>query len=152
MTLRLLLRNEIRSISSLRRASPLPSAFCDYSEQVYRLTEYISALDLRTKNPQELDISLAAYGVDLFDDNPRRGNLQKFRYSLFGKIFFLPQLKPVLNRARQTKKGWDKLVPSRSSPPLLAPVGKIRASSAINLGFHASLRANEIYSLKIADI
>lgn len=163
MALRSVLLTELRTISPLRRASIASSTFRDYARQVWNLTVYVAALGFPTDTLHQLDVAVSAYGVHLYDDNPRRGNLQKFRYTLFGVIFFLPELKPLLNRARQTEKGWDKTVPSASPPPvsvttvnamsaLLASVGRIRASLAINLGVHAFLRANEICSLRVADV
>lgn len=162
MSLRDALLHEFRSIFTLRQASLSSSTFRDYSKHVHLLTQYISALELGTATPHELDVSLASYGLHLYDGNPGSGNLQKFRCSFFGAIFFLSKLKASLNRARQTEKGWDRLVPFRSQPPLfsstvdaisawLAFVGKSRDSLAINLGFHAFLRANEIFRIQVID-
>lgn len=153
---------ELRTISRLRRASIAPSTFRAYSEEVRSLVAYISALSLSTDTPRQVDTAVSAYGVYLYDLNPRRSNLQKFRYSLFEIIFLVPELKLLLNISRQIEKGWDKTAPSKSPPPLsvttvnaisawLASFGRVRASLAINLGFHAFLRANEICSMQVTD-
>lgn len=163
MDLRLSLLRELQTISPLRRASISSSTFRDYTAQVRNFTVYVSALGLHTDTPLQLDLAVSAYGINLYDTNPRRGNLQRYRYALFGIIFLLPELKLHLNRARQTEKVWDRTVPSKSSPPLSvttvnamctwrASKGNIHASLAINLGFHGFLRANEICSLKVSDI
>lgn len=106
---------------------------------------------------------MCEFGMYLYNLNPKRGCLQQFRNALFGIILLLPELKSGMGRSRKLEKGWDRSVPAHSPPPLsltsvnalcawLASQGKFRQSLAINLGFHAFLRANEICRLRCADI
>lgn len=113
------LHHELDSVSPLRRASLAPTTFKDYINNVRRFLRYVQNFELPTSTEIDLDRALADYGLVLYDDNPKRGQLQTFRYALFGIIFLLPELKQCLGRARQLERGWDKTVPSRS--PLLSP-------------------------------
>lgn len=155
--------HELHNSSPLRRSSVPLTTFRDYSANVKSLLTYISALQLPSNTPLELDKAVSRYGVYLYDLNPRRGSLQSYRCTLFGIIFFMPELKSFLGRSRQPEKGWDKIVRSKSPSPLslttvnaipvwFASCGKIRASLAVNLGLHCFVRANEICNLKISDL
>lgn len=111
MSLRNALALELRSVSPLRQASVAPMTFRDYSENVRNLLTYVSALQLPTNTPADLDKAVSSYGIYLYDLKPKRGSLQKYRCTIYGIIFFLPELKALLGRSKQTEKGWDKTVP-----------------------------------------
>lgn len=162
MSLQNSLLHELRSISLLLRTSIGTTTFRDYINNVLLLI-YINSLQLPTDSASQLGFSVSSYGLYLYDFNSRRGNLQQYRCTFYGIFFLLPELKPLLNRSKQTKMGWDRALPSRSPPPLsvttfsaicawLSAKGKIRASFAVYLGFHCFLIANEICHLHISDI
>lgn len=113
MSLRRALVLELHTISPLRRASLVASTFRDYTENVRKVLTYITSLDLETDSASQLDVAVSNYGVFLYDLNPKCGNLQQFRYTIFGIIFLLQEIKTSLSWSKQTK-GWDKTVPSNS--------------------------------------
>lgn len=99
------IKDEVLSVSPLRRASLSPSTFKEYA---LRTSEFVAFLNIEkpsTASFEEVDKSLCEFGVYLYDLNPRLGSLQHFHNALFGTIFFLPELKSHLCRSRQLEKG-----------------------------------------------
>lgn len=98
------LRCEIRSISPLCRALLASTTFRDYTDQVQELVDNISNVGLETDTLQHLHIAISRYCTFVYDENPRRGNLEKYGYTVNWIIFLLPELRLLLNRARPIEK------------------------------------------------
>jgi len=89
--------------------------------------------------------------------------LSPARHALYGMEMYMPHLRRQLVRSRQAIRGWRKLVPAVSHPPLtweltnvialqLAHHGHWRYGVAVLLGFDCMMRVSELLALTTDDI
>lgn len=121
------LRYDLRFISPLRRASLDSFTFPDYALNVRELLKYIESIKISSDNPHQLDVTLSNYEVYFYDLNSKRGNLQKYRYTIYGTIHLLSDIKRLLRYSKKSKK-LGQAVTSKS--PSLLSVTTVNAISA----------------------
>ena len=136
--------------------------------KAYRISVSIFKKWLRRSCPEiwsitALDSALAVYATILYEENPKRGERQRFINTIFGLEFFVPVCKGLLREARMAAKGWNRVAPASSPPPLSLSIvhaisgfylrrNKIDYALAFSLGFHGYLRSNELLSLRFRDL
>jgi len=107
-----------------------------------------------------IDHSLSSYIEHLFlsGESPSLAS-----NTLFSIQYHIPQLKSRLYESKQTLRGWNKLSPKMSRPPLtkqlttviavsMAKAGYHNAAIATLLAFDTYLRVGELTSLKVCDV
>lgn len=153
----------LTTVSRLQSKAVKDSTFIAYSSAVQRFVEWIQSHYPSFDDFLQLDCLLCTYADVLYDENPRRGQRQLMVNTLCGVQFFRPETRRSLPRASLALKGWDKLVPSRSPPPI--PLAILEAicgylysrsmpnfSIAFILCFHGLLRAQELLATRFGDI
>lgn len=158
-----LLLSSLTSPTALQFASIKSSTVKSYSSAVRSFATWLSNHRPGLYTIPSLDAALAEYGTVLFDDNPRRGERQNFINTICGIEFFVPCTRRLLQESRLAAKGWDKLVPSRSPPPLPPSVvyaisgfysrrGNKLLAVAFHLAFNGYLRSLELLNIRVGDI
>lgn len=108
------------------------------------------------------DSLLAYYGVLLFDDTARRGNLQQFWYDVIGAECFAPEIRRTLMASFQAPFGCNRVVPTSLPPPmpisvsdalsvLLISNGNVPAGLSISLYLYSVMRAPELFNFATTD-
>ena len=137
-----------------------PATLRRYKEAVSAFFSWCSVRNLRRVSARELDQYLNEYFHYLFRLGRSKGDAVCTYYGFF---LFDPSLKGRLPLSGLALKGWDKLVPSRSHPPMtwelalvvavrMACVGQFAAAVATLLAFDCLLRVGELTKIRRSDI
>ena len=116
--------------------------------------------DERAATDAALDMLIVEYFHERFADGYGKSSAE---HLLFAWSHFMPEVRGMLPRAAQCVRGWNKLVPVNSHPPLtwdlavaigvrLAGIGKKRHGVAVLLGFDCLLRVGELCALRREDV
>lgn len=148
-----------------RKARPLltlafaPSTQKRYSEAVLNFVAWL--VQNQEDAPLDaIDDTLLDYFHYLFDAGAGKSQAQM---TLFGLVMYLPRLRHRFPLCAVALRGWNKVAPSVSYPPLTLELtcalsataalsGEWRAGVAIYLAFHGLLRISEFLSLKTQDV
>lgn len=131
-----------------------------YHRAAHDFLRWLSAASLDPSTPDEYDDLLTQYIHSLYAAHQPR---YKAVHAVYGIISMLPRLRLLLQTAKQALRGWGRLQPSESYPPLtweLTCAIAVRllvnrhfpAAVATLLGFDCLLRVNEILSIRADDI
>ena len=112
--------------------------------------------------PDELDDLLTDYLHELYEDNGGVGKTTA-SHTIFGLVKYLPRCSGQLPTAMASLKGWLKLRPSTSYPPLtwelavvlachLTSRGHLREGVGVLLSFDCLLRVGELVGLRRCDV
>ncbi len=151
----------------LRKASVAPSTLANYSNQLSYFFAWLAHNRLSPSNSRELDQAFECFLNSFFEARSGRG-LALARNALFGLFLLHPQLRSLMPSSRRAVKGWEKLCPSVSHPPLswgltlLLSVNLILSSPNFFLGISAAvamlvawdayLRVGELCELRLGNI
>jgi len=116
--------------------------------------------DERVTSDAALDMLLVEYFHERFADGYGKSSAE---HLLYAWAHYMPEVRGMLPRAAQCVRGWNKLVPVNSHPPLtwdlaiaigvrLAGIGKKRHGIAVILAFDALLRVGELCALRREDV
>jgi integrase len=152
---------QMTSKCSLLRNSVLePQTLKRYKAAVNDFLNFLSENNIKVKKDKQIDSALANYIEYLFF---HRLGKHKASLTFHGLLFFSPQLKWRLYESQLRIRGWNKLEPSKSHPPLtLELVILIATTMARNnylphaiatlLAFDCYLRISEFCRLHINDV
>lgn len=137
-----------------------PTTHVRYTQVFRKFAEYIHTNSIDIDDSAELDKSLVLYINSLYKNGD---SLSTAEHTFHSILFFLPEHKQKLPRTVQTLKGWSRIQPHTSHPPLtwsltvatavcMAKSGYIQHSIATLLAFHCYLRISEFTALHIQDI
>lgn len=157
------LRLGIEFINFLRESEKKASSFLSYRADSLRFLEWLESRPYFPLSLQRLDEELSSYAVILYEANSRRGQLQSLRNATYGLEYFFPQFKGKLAHARQAARGWDRLQPSKSPPPLSKDIvaaiayriyrsGQRSVAFAIAVGFLGFFRAAKLVNMRCDDV
>jgi len=146
----------------LLRAAYASSTYTSYSKAVKSFTQFCSLFNLPTATTQQLDRTFTIYFHWLYTSNNGRKRQQAVD-ALYGAIALVPRLRRCLPEAQLSLRGWSKLQPSKSHPPLTYPLagliacrmvvmGKMREAIGTLVAFEAFLRVSELANLRVVDI
>ena len=121
---------------------------------------WCSSYSIAPTSLPQLDFALQEYFHDQYFTD---GSRQSCSNLLCGVLLVLPNAKHKLSRARLCLRGWAKLAPSVSWPPMswdlstlvasfLVCKGSPRAAFAVLLAFDCLLRVSELCALKVSDV
>jgi integrase len=128
---------------------------------------WLSRNNIRPSSAREVDYAFEGFLHSFFAARDGRG-LALARNALFGLFLYYPHLQSLMPLARKAIKGWEKLCPSTSHPPLsweltvLLAVHLIVSSSNVVVGVSAAvgmllaweayLRVGELCGLQVGDV
>jgi integrase len=148
--------------SFIQQAAHLPKTRKRYKAAVRRFLRFVSRHALPVRTTDELDIAMNSFLHDLFirHDGKRKSTGQ---CAISGIRMLKPEWNPLFGRSRLTLKGWSRLVPTVSYPPLswglavciasvLAQAGRFDMGVAVLLLFDCYLRAGELIALRAGDV
>jgi integrase len=143
------------------------STLANYSDQLSYFLVWLSRNNIRPSSAREVDYAFEAFLHSFYAARKGKG-LALARNALFGLFLFYPHLRLSLPLSRRALKGWEKLCPSVSHPPLswelavLLSVQLIVSTSNLTLGVSAAvgvllaweayLRVGELCGLQVGDI
>ena len=139
-----------------------PATAASYRKAVAEFVEWLDDVDASPSSSFELDMAMSSWFQELYLDNDGKGR-SKASKALFGVILRLPHLRDKFPGARQALRGWEKLVPSQSYPPMPWGVALVVAARlwarlgpsfgvATILAFHCYLRVGELCNLRFRDV
>jgi integrase len=155
--------------SVLRAASLAPSTGSAYSAAVSQFITYCSSLPAhRHHDPPhraaalELDRCVEGY-ISLLYVRYHGRNRQLAVNTVYGIYVQTPELRGLLKRSEQLLKGWIRLAPPVSHPPLTWPLAVLLAATmagnglldcaiATLVGFDALLRVSEMLGIRVGDV
>lgn len=158
-----------RTSSMLRAASLAPSTLSAYVSAVSSFTAYCRSLPPHPHHDVphpaaalDLDVCVLGY-VSLLYSQHQGANRQLAVNTVYGLYLSRPEMRGLLRRSEQSLKGWARLTPPVSHPPLTWPLTVlIAATMAKNLlfdsaiatlvGFDALLRVSELVNIKVRDV
>ncbi len=137
-----------------------PATQKKYGTAVDEFLTWLLSHGLDSDDPSVIDEILTDYLHDLYLDGGGKGKAQD---TIFGLMAFSPQLKGRLHLSLLALRGWQKLQPVVSYPPLSAELcvavavklafsGHWRAGVGVLLAFDCFLRVGELTSLKCEDV
>jgi len=151
----------------LRKSSVASSTFKNYMNQLSYFLAWLSANNLKPSSPREIDHAFESFLQSFFSARDGRG-LALARNAMFGLCLVFPHLRQCLHDSRRSIKGWEKLCPSSSHPPLswnlasllashlLASTSDLRLGLALSVGlllaWEAYLRVGELCGLLVGDV
>lgn len=146
----------------LIEAALAPTTLAKYKQGVRLFIEWCIEHNYDCATIEELDELLSDYFHDLYEQGDGVGKGLAAQ-TLYGMIKFLPRLNDRLPTATMALKGWMKLKPSQSYPPLtwdlsvliacqMARQHKLRMAIATVLAFDCFLRVGELVSIRRADV
>lgn len=114
-------------------------------------------------SPRKIKEALDSPSEHLHDNNPRRGHLQKFLYSLYGLKFFKLPVKGKFRDSIHVVSEWENVVRSKSQPPIaddvpfaaaaiLLDINRCYVGLAITMSFYGYLRINKVVQWRLVDI
>lgn len=153
----------------LRVSSLAPSTMSAYSSAVSHYNHYCHQLPFHPHHcpphPSailNLDRCVEDYISYLYGSYAGR-NKQLAVNTVYGIYAFHPEFRNTLKRSEQLLRGWDRLIPSISHPPLTWPVtvfiaivlaqnNQVDAAIATLVAFDGLLRVGELVNLRVADV
>lgn len=144
----------------LVKAAFAPATQKKYGTAVDDFLDWLLSHGLDSDDPSQFDEILTDYLHDLYYDGGGKGQAQA---TIFGLMAFAPQLKGRLHLSLLTLRGWQKIQPVDSYPPLSAELcvavavklafsGQWRAGVGVLLAFDCFLRVGELTGLRCDDI
>ena len=144
----------------LLQACVLPPTWTSYQRALSEFISFCRRESFYFRNSQELDLALQYFMTDLFLDGGAR---QTAANAMAATLLMHPHCRCQLPRARSCLKGWLRLRPSVSWPPIswdflalvavyLLKIGRPRVAFAILLAFDCLLRGGELVSLRRSDV
>lgn len=134
-----------------------------YKDAVLHFVEWVAARGDDFSTVQELDVLASAYISFLYRRNRQRSPAAGVNLR-YGLQMLMPEIKPIgLPITDQALKGWARLRPGKSWPPIplsavqavaahLSELGELRAAVGILLAFECYLRPSELLALCPSDI
>jgi integrase len=146
----------------LLEATLVPSTVRKYKKAVCAFLEWCNSHDYRANNNDQLDDLLTHYFHDLYELNEGKGK-GLAADTLYGVMKYLPRTKNHLATAEQSLRGWSKMQPAQSYPPLtwdltvamavqMCRHGLVRHAIATLVAFDCFLRIGELVNLRKVDI
>lgn len=138
-----------------------PGTLKPYRAATISFAHYLIASDEDPDDADEFDDVLLDYIQGLYDDGRGKSTASN---TLHGIGLYLPQLRPLLPKARMAIRGWNRLQTGRSYPPLtweLASAlavhlrrkpGLERYGIGVVLAFDCLLRVSELVNLRREDV
>ena len=148
--------------SFLQQAAHRPKTRAKYVNAVRRFLDYAHLHALPMRNDDDLDIAMDSFFHDLYITN--NGKLRSVAQSALSGVRMLkPGWNPLFGRSRLTLRGWERLVPTVSYPPLtwgltvciasiLSHGGHFDTAVGLLLAFDCFLRAGELVSIRFCDV
>lgn len=147
-------------MSKLVLAAYASSTLARYKPAVVDFINYCDCLQLSPTSPESFDDVLASYIDFLYESAKSRGRASA---ALQGLCLFLPHLKGHLLTSQLCLRGWARLQPAKSFPPLTWPLTCLISlrlllsrqrlmAIAVLLGFHCLLRIGEVVGLHREDV
>ena len=149
------------SAGELRSAVLKPETKKKYKTALFRFFDWCHSLDISPPaSCTHMDLLMSEYMEWLYESDFRRASAVN---AYFGLVHFFPQFKRNLPEAEIMMKGWNKLHPGQSYPPLTWPLtvliafqllafGQPAAAVAVLLSFDCFLRISECCKLKMEDV
>ena len=133
----------IHSVSArLRSASLAPATVSAYTQAVCRFHSYCHSIPSHHhhRHPhraaaRDLDLCVSGY-ISLLHARTQGANRQIAVNTLYGIYLHQPDMKGLLRHSEQLLRGWARLVPSVSHPPLTWPIAVLIAITMANSGFY----------------
>lgn len=155
------------AVPFLRAASVAPSTFKNYSDQLAYFFLWCAHNNHVVASLGQVDMVFEAFLHSFFKARSGRG-LALARNAFMALCLFYPKLRPLMPLSRRALKGWEKLAPSVSHPPLswaltvvLAVKMACQARSVLSsfsysvatlVAWEAYLRVGELCALTIGDV
>ena len=157
------LRGRLSHVGLLRSNALAEKTWTSYRKETAMFLDWLGTCDPQPSCAESLDLFVVRYCEIRYDDDPRRGCRQSCVNSMCGLEFICAELSGSLRHTRQALRGWSRLVPARSPPPLSADLvmslsgyfyGTQRPMHALamQLAFACYLRAGELLSLTPGDV
>ena len=148
--------------SPLRSAALQPATLSSYDKHLSTFLRHtrLTLKQLLSASPRRIDRALAAY----MDWSYQHGGSYDYAsHTLNALIFYSPSLRLRLGESRLRLRGWSRIRPSTSHPPItweltvlfavtLAKWRRIDQAVACLLSFHCFLRVGELTRLRYRDI
>lgn len=143
-------------------ATMAPSTQQRYKEAVRQFLDWCADNDYDATTPDDLDDLLTEYFHDMYEQNDGVGKgLAANTY--YGLVKYMPRLTDKLPTALLSIKGWLRLRPAVSYPPLtwdltvliachMAKFGNLRCAIGTLLAFDCFLRVGELVNLRKCDV
>ena len=133
-----------------------------YSARVREFVDWLSDANIRVRKTSQLDSALLDYFQEKYELGQGRGR-SKMEQTLSAVMHHWPRTRGSLPLGRRALKGWAKVAPSQSWPPLswkltviiavkLASFGQWRMAIGVLVSFDGLLRCNELLRLVPEDI
>lgn len=146
--------------SVLRSAALSSGTSSQYRLAASRFVLWAKSNSFQASSPDQLDGVLAQY-IDWLFLNGR--SKQAAACAFYSVLHFMPHCKSRMFECSLRLRGWNRLQPSRSYPPMLWEIavvvalsfikqGDVDAGLATLLAFDAYLRVNEFCKLRISDV
>jgi integrase len=151
----------------LRKASVASSTLNNYLNQLRFFFAWLACNNINPSSQRDIDYAFEAFLHSFFSARDGKG-LAIARNALYGLFLVFPHLRSTMPLSRRAIKGWEKLCPSVSHPPLsweltcLVAVRVLSSSPdflvglscavAILVAWEAYLRVGEVCALCINDI
>ena len=157
------------SSSVLRSASLAPTTISAYTQAVSRFSSYCKSLPSHSHHgfphraaAVDLDMCVSGY-ISLLFANADGANKQLAVNTLYGIYLFQPEMRGLLRRSEQLLRGWSRLKPSVSHPPLTWPLCLLIAATmaknqffdcalATLVAFDGLLRVSELVNIRVHDV
>ena len=147
----------------LLRASVQPATYRRYSLAVQDFRDWCLCTRTPAETDAEFDWALAEYLQELYYDDDSRGQLARGTMAKCGAQFFLPHLRGRLGLAERALRGWNRLRPGNSPPPVtqalaigiavdLHDADLSAMADAVLISFDCYLRASEVLALSSRDV
>jgi integrase len=141
-------------------ATVQPRTAAVYRKAAQRFCDWATASGVAASDEAALDTALVEYFHEQFIDGAGKSLASS---TLNGIVWLRPELRYLLPRASQTSRGWHKLCPGTSYPPLtwdltiaiavqLARDGKAALGIGALLAFDCLLRVSELVGLHREDV
>jgi integrase len=146
----------------LQRASVKTKTLRVYADAMKDFTAWARQQGLEPRSDFEVDDALDQYIHFLFIDGGGAGR-QRAANTVAAVPFFLPRTRRRLHASQRALKGWARLVPSRSHPPMpwstavvlaisLVFDGELEAAVALLVSHRCYLRVSEMASVQLRDV
>lgn len=153
----------LQDTGRLRRHAVSPATFRVYTAGVRRFAGYCRDRALTASSASDVDLAMEGFITWTFDDDPSRGAKARMVHAVMGYELFVPAHRKLLVGSRLALRGWDRLVPKQSPPPVSYAImngvcmeherrGDYVFNIAFRLQFNCYLRANELLHLAVSDI
>lgn len=144
----------------LIQAAFAPPTVRRYTAAVRKFLEWIYDNNYVFSSTSEADELLLEYLHDFYLGGGGKGEANN---TVYGVIMLVPALRQCLHSSRLALRGWSRLHPPQSYPPLtweltvvigvqMVRGGRLAEGLATILGFHCYLRLGEICNLRVSDV